>query len=407
MHRVAGFKNMRNLVNKNSTPLLIGFALAALPILYFAYNQVSWNPLIPHEHLIQNGLSYVFLVLFSYYNHTYFVPNWYLNKRYKRYISVTIICILSAVYLPYRIEQWAFFKPPKHDTALAWAQQIFVKEMMFDRPKFDHGHFEDKGMDGTWPKGDRHDAMTQRGSRAMGAHGRPPDLGPMPLLLPGKLAMFFMICSVSSLISILIQATARLRKVENDQLQAELRQLKAQIQPHFLFNTLNSIYALAIRNDERTADTIVQLSEFLRYLFRDANREHVALATELSYIDNYIGLQKARLRDAVRVNYQLEGDANGFQIAPLILFSFIENAFKYGVNPEEDSPIEIHLSIQENRLRLFVANNKVQVSQLEASTGIGLANTRERLRLIYPDTHQLSIDDTGKQFQVTLFLTLA
>ncbi len=163
---------------------------------------------------------------------------------------------------------------------------------------------------------------------------------------------------------------------------------------------------MAIRNDERTADTIVQLSEFLRYIIRDASREHVALETELNYINNYIGLQKARLRDAVDVDYRVEGDANGLQIAPLILFSFIENAFKYGVNPEEDSPIDIYIKINENYLHLLVSNNKVQVSQLEDSTGIGLKNTKERLRLIYPSAYELSIDDTGRQFRVTLLLTL-
>lgn len=211
---------------------------------------------------------------------------------------------------------------------------------------------------------------------------------------------------MSSLISILIQATNRLRRVENDQLQAELQQLKAQIQPHFLFNTLNSIYALAIRNDERTADTIVKLSDFLRYIIRDAHRDKVPLAAELNYIANYIELQKARLREAVHIDYQLDGEPDGLLIAPLLLPSFIENAFKYGVNPEEDSPIRIHLNIRDNALRLVVTNNKVQVSQLEESTGIGLRNTQERLRLTYPGAHELTIDDTATEFRVNLFLEL-
>lgn len=398
---------MGKLVNKYGTPILIGFALAALPILYFIYSGISWKPLNPHEHLVQNALAYLFLVLFSYYNYTLFVPRWFLNKHYRRYILITITCILCAVYLPYRIEQWVFFRPPQQNTVGAWARQIFVEEMMLGKPNF--GPLN-PSHDGRELSG-RADMAREAGPKyGFGPDHRPQDMPPdrrsMSLILPAKLAIFFLIGSVSSLISILIQATNRLRKVENDQLQAELGQLKAQIQPHFLFNTLNSIYALAIRNDERTADTIVQLSEFLRYIIGDANREQVPLATELNYINNYIGLQKARLRDALRIDYQLNGHANGLQIAPLILFSFIENAFKYGVNPEEDSPIDIYLTIKENRLDLFVSNNKVQVSQLEASTGIGLANTRERLRLIYPGAHELTIDDTGGQFRVTLILTL-
>ncbi len=150
----------------------------------------------------------------------------------------------------------------------------------------------------------------------------------------------------------------------------------------------------------------MQLSEFLRYIIRDANRELVPLTTELNYISNYIGLQKARLRDAVQVDFRLDGEAKGLTIAPLILFSFIENAFKYGVNPEEDSRIEIHLALNNDRLQLHVYNHKVQVNHMEESTGIGLKNTKERLRLIYPNTHELTIDDTEKDFRINLFLTL-
>ena len=212
---------------------------------------------------------------------------------------------------------------------------------------------------------------------------------------------------MSRLATISIQTASRLNQVENDQLQAELRQLKAQIQPHFLFNTLNSIYALAIRQDERTADTIVKLSEFLRYIIRDAHQDKVALAKEIHYIANYIDLQKARLRDAVLVNYQLEGDVRSLEIAPLLLFSFIENAFKYGVSPDEESQIDIHLFIQTTSLSLDVANKKVQVSSFEPSTGVGLQNTRERLRLLYPDNHQLVIDDSPTDFYVHLSLTLS
>ncbi|QRR00141.1 sensor histidine kinase [Dyadobacter sandarakinus] len=395
-------------LKKVGTPLAIGVALVSLPILYFVSTGASWQPLDPHEHLVQNGIAYVFLILFTYYNHTVFVPRWFLNKQYRRYFLITTCCILGAVYLPYRIEQWVFFRQPQENTIVGWARQIFVAEMMLAGPDGKPLSFSknQSPMPETPPDLFRKNS-SQKSFGPQGRFNRPPGGPPaMTWILPSKLAIFFLIGSVSSLISILIQATNRLHKVENDQLQAELRQLKAQIQPHFLFNTLNSIYALAIRNDERTADTIVQLSEFLRYIIRDSNQEHVALVTELNYINNYIGLQKARLRDAVQVDYRLDGDTNGFQIAPLILFSFIENAFKYGVNPEEDSPIGIHIKISENGLHLLVRNNKVQVSQLEASTGIGLKNTKERLRLIYPGMHELTIDDTDKQFQVNLNLTL-
>ncbi|MVM31773.1 sensor histidine kinase [Spirosoma sp. HMF4905] len=383
--------------------LLIGVALAALPLVYFVYQGVSWRPLNPHEHIIQNGLAYLLLLLFSYYNHTVFVPRWFLAKQYGRYTLIAVCCVLTIAFLPYRIEQWAYFKAPQENTPLAWARQLFVEEMMLephsgppDRAHPDDLNPHDKRGFPEPPNGPHPDR------RQRDHHGPP-----FTLLLPVKLALFFLLGSVSTLLSISVQTANRLRQVENDQLKAELQQLKAQIHPHFLFNTLNSIYSLAIRNDERTADTIVKLSEFMRYIIRDAHRDKVPLSTEVNYIANYIDLQKARLRDAVQIDYQLEGDQNRLQIAPLLLFSFIENAFKYGVSPEEDSLIIIHLSIQDERLRLYVANNKVDVNQLEKSTTVGLKNARERLRLLYPNAHELVIEDTPMHYRVTLTLTLS
>lgn len=382
---------------------LTGLILLALPVVYSLIEGVSWNPLEPHDHLIQNGLAYLFLVSFSYVNHTVFVPRWFLNKRYKLYLIVAVSCVLGAAYLPYRIEQWAFFKPPRQHTVSAWFRQLFVEEMMLPRP--DHR-----------PSPAQRERELFAGPPDHAASSAPPDRPPRfdrpgpshrMLLLPVKLALFFLLGTVSTLISLSVQTASRLRQVENRQLQAELQQLRAQIQPHFLFNTLNSIYALALRHDERTADTVVKLAEFMRYIIRDAHRDRVPLANEIDYINNYIDLQKARLRDAVAVDYRLDGQTQGLQIAPLLLFSFIENAFKYGVNPEEDSLIGIQLTLEENRLQMNVVNNKVQVSQLEKSTGIGLQNARQRLRLLYPDAHELLIDDTPARFHVTLRLTLS
>ncbi|MFD2937357.1 sensor histidine kinase [Spirosoma flavum] len=389
----------------HSTHVLIGIALAILPLIYCIYNGISLSPLRPHEHLVQNALAYLFLVLFSYLNHTVFVPRWFLAKQYRKYTLIVISCILAAVYLPYRIEQWFFFKLPSENTPQAWARQLFVEEMMLDKhsgPPFQLHPDEHRPFDPQ--RGPHHpdDFSHPLSEEPVNNHHGPPFM----LLLPVKLAIFFLVGSVSTLISISIQTATRLHQVETDQLQAELRQLKAQIQPHFLFNTLNSIYALAIRKDERTADTIVKLAEFMRYIIRDAHRDKVALAKEINYIANYIDLQEARLRDAVLINYQLDGDEKSLEIAPLLLFSFIENAFKYGVSPDEESQIDIHIRIQEKSLSLYVANKKVEVSHLETSTGVGLQNARERLRLLYPDTHKLTIDNGPTDFHVHLSMTL-
>jgi LytS/YehU family sensor histidine kinase len=119
------------------------------------------------------------------------------------------------------------------------------------------------------------------------------------------------------LFSILLHTRNRLLKAENEKLQAELSNLKAQIHPHFLFNTLNSIYALAIRKDDKTPETIIRLSEFMRYLLKDVNQSQVSLEKEITYIENYLDLQKSRLRNSVSIEYLCSGNFSTKQIAPL------------------------------------------------------------------------------------------
>ena len=163
---------------------------------------------------------------------------------------------------------------------------------------------------------------------------------------------------------------------------------------------MNSIYALAIKKDDKTADAVVQLSELMRYIITNANDDVIALDKELNYIDNFIQLQKTRLGNTVKVNYQLNGDLHGKCITPLILISFIENAFKHGVNPNQDSEINIKINIEDEFLTLFVSNNKVE--SIQSKSGIGLQNTIERLALLYPKNHELSIDDSLEKYTVTL-----
>ncbi len=390
----------------HTTHLFVGIGLTLLPLFYFSLTKVSWYPLNPFDHLIQHGLAYVLLVLFLSLNHTVFVPRWFLAKQYRHYALIVVSCLVSVSWLSQRIEQWVFFKPPTDNTPLAWTRQILWAENMFPHPpanpfgagqrdRFDQ---ETQSVGGT-PPPVRVDPSVERGPQKP-----PPDWQRGPWT---KMILIFLLGGVGTQLSISIQAANRVHQAENDQLQAELRQLKAQIQPHFLFNTLNSIYSLALRNDDRTADTIVKLAEFMRYVIRDAHRDKVPLVNETSYITNYIDLQQARLQNAVQVHYQVAGDFGRWQIAPLLLFSFIENAFKYGVNAEEESVISITLTMLEGQLRLAVSNKKVRTNALEESTGIGLQNARDRLTLLYPGAHTLLIDNTPTHFRVELSLTVA
>jgi LytS/YehU family sensor histidine kinase len=159
---------------------------------------------------------------------------------------------------------------------------------------------------------------------------------------------------------------------------------------------------LAIKKDDKTADAVVQLSELMRYIITNANDDVIALDKEINYISNYIQLQKTRLGNTVTVDYRMEGNSFGKAVTPLILISFIENAFKHGVNPNENSEICIRITIIGEFLTLFVSNNKVQ--SIQTDSGIGLQNTIERLSLLYPNNHVLTIDENPKTYQVTLTL---
>ncbi|MBZ4044601.1 sensor histidine kinase [Flavobacterium hibisci] len=213
----------------------------------------------------------------------------------------------------------------------------------------------------------------------------------------GHTALVYLLGVISSL---LFAISGRLQNVEKEKMKSELAFLKAQINPHFLFNTLNSIYALALKKDDKTPDAVIQLSELMRYIITNANDEVIDLSKETNYINNFISLQKTRLGNTVVVDYQLNGTPFGKAITPLILISFIENAFKHGVNPDQTSEICIYIDIHEKELTLMASNKKT--FSIQSDSGIGLQNTIERLALLYPNKHQLKIEDTNEKYIVNL-----
>ena len=207
--------------------------------------------------------------------------------------------------------------------------------------------------------------------------------------------------------SFLLRTREHVSQLKEEKLQAELSSLKSQINPHFLFNTLNSIYALSVKKDDRASEAIVNLAGLMRYVTRDAHDYKIDLQTEIDYITNYIELQKARLGDTVSVSFTCSGEPGGKKITPLILITFIENAFKYGVNPDVDKcVVEITLQVTQPGIRLYTFNKKVNRTAHENSTGIGLKNTGERLHHLYPQKHDLQIVEDKEDYTVTLILQL-
>lgn len=204
-------------------------------------------------------------------------------------------------------------------------------------------------------------------------------------------------------IGLMIQINRRFKNLEKSKIATELSYLKSQINPHFLFNTLNSIYSLAIVGSNNTADAVVKLSNMMRYVLNDANKDWVSLEQEISYISNYIELQKLRFANSVKIDFNVSGDLSGKVIAPLIIIPFIENSFKYGVNAEQNSSIIIDINSKSKMLEVRIWNKKVDFNESDSeSTGIGIENTKNRLRLLYPNRHVLSIDDNSDFFEVIL-----
>jgi tetratricopeptide (TPR) repeat protein len=183
--------------------------------------------------------------------------------------------------------------------------------------------------------------------------------------------------------------------------------LKSQVNPHFLFNTLNSIYSLSIQKSDDTPSAIVMLSGMMRYVISDAALDYVSLEKELNYISDYIELQKIRLGNTVKIDYRCTGLTDEKKIAPLILINLVENAFKHGVNPEEDSHIRINILIKDSELHMDTFNNKVSaISDGTERSSIGLKNTRRRLKFLYPGNHNLTILDEANTYSVKLTINL-
>jgi LytS/YehU family sensor histidine kinase len=200
--------------------------------------------------------------------------------------------------------------------------------------------------------------------------------------------------------------------VENEKLLAELNFLKAQINPHFLFNTLNNLYYLAYSKSENTTEVIAKLSVMMRYMIYDSNHPKVLLSKEIEYMQSYISLEQLRLNGQIPIKLEVCGSPENIWITPLIFITFLENAFKHGVsNTNSGSWVTIMLKIKDGTCTYTVENSKLKPSadalkESEDKSGIGLRNVRRRLELSYPGQHDLVVAETPEKYKVQLNLSL-
>ncbi|TSE11417.1 MULTISPECIES: sensor histidine kinase [Aquimarina] len=193
---------------------------------------------------------------------------------------------------------------------------------------------------------------------------------------------------------------------------AELKLLKAQLNPHFLFNTLNNLYGLSVVNSNKLPDLMLKLSDLLRYSLYDTKEQVVPLQKEIQYLQNYISLERIRLEDKTNIVLNVPSDTGALYIAPMLLIVFVENAFKHlGVSKKDENRVMIDLQLNEREL-MFICKNTIDTSEnLESDleqgkSGIGLENAKKRLNLIYQDRYILDINEGEEEYNVQLTLQL-
>jgi hypothetical protein len=332
----------------------------------------------------------------SFFTEHYFTTFFFVNFA----IIVAFYYLNTYVFIPKLLDTKKFFAY----TVLILALLIFYAFV----PRIYHGVFGP-----TQPAFGPTAAATQPGPGVLSgvtgspALARPPRPRNPPLLSPWNFAIFLLVFVFSTGIRVInqwLRSEQRAKEIANEKLQAELSFLKSQINPHFLFNTLNNIYALASNQSEHTAAAVMKLSSIMRYVLTEAKNDLVPLEKEILFTSHYIELQKMRLTDKTNIDFTITGDQLGRQIAPLLLLPFVENAFKYGISTRDCSPIHILLDIKGESLYFSITNHKHfnTMMRLAENTGIGISNTKRRLDLLYPGRYELIITDKSNEFTVHL-----
>ena len=259
---------------------------------------------------------------------------------------------------------------------------------------------------------DKH-PMGPEGRRPPFEHG-PADAPPPFLGMRGILAMVVLILMFGANLGIKgyfrsREDRRRLAELERENLEQQLEYLRYQINPHFFMNTLNNIHALVDINPEQAKDTILELSKMMRYVLYEGNKQGVQLYHELDFIRHYVALMQLRYTDKVRIDIDLPREVPDYEVPPLILVTFIENAFKHGVSYQRESFVEVKVSVEGDGLRFTCRNSKGEAKSAKPANekgGIGLANVRKRLNLLFGHDYALKIKDTPDVYTVELLIPL-
>jgi LytS/YehU family sensor histidine kinase len=192
------------------------------------------------------------------------------------------------------------------------------------------------------------------------------------------------------------------------QVETELKYLKNQINPHFLFNTLNNIYTLCYLKDDKAAPAVMKLSEMMRYMLYDSNASQIELEREIQFINNYLELQRLKKDETMQISFEVSGVKGRHKITPLLLIAFFENCFKHGdIETNPKGWIKAELTLNDTLMQLVVSNSRKRgLLPGDKASGVGLDNVRKRLSILYEGKHQLEILDENNQYKVNLTLIL-
>jgi hypothetical protein len=244
---------------------------------------------------------------------------------------------------------------------------------------------------------------------------RPNDMpemrGPKPLMMEHDVVaviIFFLMIGMNLGVKYYFrqsQDRERLEKLERENLEQQLEYLKYQINPHFLMNTLNNIHALVDIDSEQAKETIVELSKIMRFVLYEGSKQKVSLRREMIFLDNYIQLMRLRVAEQVDISVDIPQVIPDKDIPPLMMITFVENAFKHGVSYQQHSFIDISIQIADDQLHFHCRNSKVPQGE-DRHGGVGLQNVKKRLQLIYGSTYTLDIKDESETYTVDLTLPL-
>ncbi len=236
-------------------------------------------------------------------------------------------------------------------------------------------------------------------------------VGRMRMLQQAVWFLYLLVTSFSVIVALfseLYRQSVMRQEIEFERKRAELSLYKAQINPHFLFNTLNTIFGLVVTKSDKAEDAIVQFTSLMRYMCNNSTQEYVPLYTEMEYIEEYIVLQRYRLSDHTKVDFTTSVDSasEGSQIAPMLLITFVENAIKYGASSQFKSDVEIKLEVVDGVIELTTRNPIFAAQSNEQGAGIGILNCRKRLELLYPNRYTLQIIESESHYEAHLTIKL-